>query len=543
MINNAIHLAELNSPKQKIMAGVEIYRGTTLETTCTCDDVLESFTVERVGEGKFFGYGICQKLKVNLIDPNRELTIDTGNTIKIVYVVNNDKVYPYPTFIIKPDGISRDEGTNTLSITAYDALINATEHTSSEITYPDRDYYYYDDIQGSCARIIGSGYAITNAWGFGTVKTVYPNFDGTENLREVLDAIAEATQTIYFIDKNNALKFKQIGWGTPGTTPQYTIDRNKYYFLTNNGTTTLSNICHATELGDNVTSTSDIEGVTQYVRENAFWEVFTDIGGVINSAQEAVGGLTIANFESEWIGNYLIEIADRIHFIGEDGNTIATYLLDDTTHYDGTLSEETRWQYDENDSETASNPSNLGTALKKTYAKVDKVNKEIEIVASDVTANGDEIAAIRADTESITATVSSLQNSTETAIGGLRDTVQNLETQITQTTESVKIEIKEEIRAEGVESVTTTSGFTFDSDGLTIHEDGKEVKTNINNEGMTVYKNEEAVLTANEKGVVAVDLHAKTYLLIGQNSRLEDWEKDGSSRTACFWIGGVQVWR
>ena len=62
------------------------------------------------------------------------------------------------------------------------------------------------------------------------------------------------------------------------------------------------------------------------------------------------------------------------------------------------------------------------------------------------------------------------------------------------------------------------------------------MKTQITEDGMTVYKNEDAVLTANNTGVDAVNLHATTYLIIGNNSRLEDY---GSDRTGCFFIGEV----
>lgn len=51
---------------------------------------------------------------------------------------------------------------------------------------------------------------------------------------------------------------------------------------------------------------------------------------------------------------------------------------------------------------------------------------------------------------------------------------------------------------------------------------------------MTVSKNGSVVLTANNIGVDAVNLHATTYLIIGQNSRFEDY----NGRTGCFWIGG-----
>ena len=52
---------------------------------------------------------------------------------------------------------------------------------------------------------------------------------------------------------------------------------------------------------------------------------------------------------------------------------------------------------------------------------------------------------------------------------------------------------------------------------------------------MTVYKNGVTVLKANNTGVDAVNLHASTYLVVGNRSRFENY---GTNRTGCFWIGG-----
>lgn len=52
---------------------------------------------------------------------------------------------------------------------------------------------------------------------------------------------------------------------------------------------------------------------------------------------------------------------------------------------------------------------------------------------------------------------------------------------------------------------------------------------------MKIVKNTDTVLTANNTGVDAKNLHATTYLIVGVNSRFEDY--DDNSRTGCFWIG------
>lgn len=83
--------------------------------------------------------------------------------------------------------------------------------------------------------------------------------------------------------------------------------------------------------------------------------------------------------------------------------------------------------------------------------------------------------------------------------------------------------------------------FTLNNDGMTIEGDNdsnNRIKTNISNQGMTVYADEQPKLIANEKGVAAEDLDATTYLIVGGRCRFENYTSNGTKRTGCFWIGG-----
>jgi hypothetical protein len=104
----------------------------------------------------------------------------------------------------------------------------------------------------------------------------------------------------------------------------------------------------------------------------------------------------------------------------------------------------------------------------------------------------------------------------------------------TMTAEDVQIQIQNEV-AKGTTKVITSTGFKFDDTGLTVSKSGSEMETTITEDGMTVYRSGKEVLTANNTGVDATNLRATTYLVIGKNSRFEDY---GSNRTGCFWIGG-----
>ena len=101
------------------------------------------------------------------------------------------------------------------------------------------------------------------------------------------------------------------------------------------------------------------------------------------------------------------------------------------------------------------------------------------------------------------------------------------------TAEDVTVSIQTALE-NGVEAVTTTTGFTFNSEGLHISKTGSEITTTITEDGMTVLRDNKEVLVADNLGVKAEDLHATTFLIIGENSRFEDY--DGGNRTGCFWI-------
>ena len=533
MLNIENHLAAIDSPVRKIQGKVELYNGSTLSNTFLYTDALKSFTVERIGEGKFFGFGICQKTNIKLIDVNRELNITTANTFRNYFGVSGDYKTPYPVFHVTE--VNRDENTNELSITAYDALEAAAAHTVSELnlTAP----YVIWMVASAAATLLGlSGMRVIG------VTEVYDtsyengaNFDGTETIRDVLNAIAEATQTIYYVDADNRLIFKRMDISGA---PVIEINKSRYFTLDSKTNRRLSVITHATDLGDNVTASIDATGSTQYVRNNPFWELREDIGTLLNKAIAAVGGFTLNQFNCSWRGNYLLEIGDKIALVTKDNETVISFVLNDTVNYDGTLSESTEWSYAEDNAETASNPSNLGEALKQTFARVDKANKEITILASETTTNSENIANLQVNTESIVATVSNMEANNKESLDTINDNIDILTTQVQAkvSAEDVKLEIQTELE-NGVTQVTTNTGFTFNDEGLTVEKSDSEMKTKVTEDGMTVYRNDEAVLTANNAGVNAANLHATTFLIIGEYSRFEDYLRNGEKRTGCFWIG------
>ena len=523
----------INNPSvRRMTAQAELYEGSNLITTFSERDNIKSIEIQRVGEdNKFFGFGICQKLKLHLVDAKRELEITTENKIKVA--LDNNR---YPIFTVTE--VNRDENTNELSITGYDILYGANtvvvDDLDLEVPYTTKDF-----ITAAATHL---GISAVSLEFDETLNLTYQegaNFDGTEGLRLALNSAAEATACFYFIkeiDGVDTLIFRQ-----PPNVEEYVITAKEYFTLKSGTNRRLSCLCSTTELGDNVQVSSGLTGTTQYLRNNPFLEMREDIGQVLDNIFNVVANMTINQFECDWRGcPQILDLGVRISLVTKEHGQVSALLYNDSIVYEGGLKEKTEWQFNPvNECETAANPTSLGEALLHTYARVDKVNKEIEMVASDSSQTSEKLAQIQMTTDNIISVVERIEKETGESIeslnGEIVELTKKVETQITA--EDISFQIKQEM-SNGTDKVMTSTGFTFDETGLTISKTGTEMSTVITEDGMTVYKDDEAMLVANNQGVIAHNLHADTYLIIGTYSRFEDFYNEKGARTGCFWIGG-----
>lgn len=533
-ISNELKTA-LNNKTRRIVSKVDVYNGTTLEHSFTGNDNIKNIIVERLGENsKFFGFGISTKIKIELINKNNEISISTENAFKThlgaVLEGGSTEYIGYPkTFVTE---VHKDEITGVLSITSYDGLEKLKKHYFNEISISN---YTIQELAMSIADIIGYDIILPTLDEFNLSYESGANYEGTETLKDIYDDIAEVTGTIYFINANDEIVFKRLDKDGEAVK---TISKEHYIDLTSGDNRRLQTICNATSLGDNVSSSTTQLGTTQFIRDNGLLDLREDIASIIDNLVNNLGNMTINQFSCNWRGDISLEIGDKIALETRESTLQYSYILEDKITYNGALNEDTQWVY-ENEEETESNPTSLGEILKSTYAKVDKANKTVEIMASEVGTHASEITSLKMNTESIVSSVTKIEENTSTGFNSLNETINKITTELETkvSSDEFSIKVKEELE-NGVEKVTTTTGFTFDNEGLTISKTGSEMSTNINEDGMTITKDGNEVLTADNKGVAAYDLHAKTYLIIGNNSRFEDYIKDGEDRTACFWVGG-----
>ena len=95
------------------------------------------------------------------------------------------------------------------------------------------------------------------------------------------------------------------------------------------------------------------------------------------------------------------------------------------------MREKTAWTFTDRDTETPSNPTSLGEALKNTYARVDKVNQRIDIVAQKTDSNGSNIATLLIDTGAIKGSVEEVEKKINENTGAVESLSKKVDLQLT----------------------------------------------------------------------------------------------------------------
>jgi SMC interacting uncharacterized protein involved in chromosome segregation len=175
--------------------------------------------------------------------------------------------------------------------------------------------------------------------------------------------------------------------------------------------------------------------------------------------------------------------------------------------------------------------------LEELTSAIEVAAGNIDMVSKKADSNEEAIGALSINTESINMSVSNLQKQTTESIDGINNDINTLSSKVDMaiTAEDVTIEINKAL-SNGTSKVETTTGYKFDETGLTVSKSGSEMTTTITEDGMTVKKNDEAMLTANNEGVLAENLQANNFLIIDGKTRFEYMEARG--KIGCFWIGG-----
>lgn len=402
----------------------------------------------------------------------------------------------YGTYIVKES--AKDEESNTIKLECYDLMIQSMIPYDLALDYT-QGVTVKDFLDAICDRLGWSkGYDTFNNC---DVLIDEEKYDISDTFRDVLDDIAEvAGGMIGFVDDALTVIYPTSSGEIIDEENLKSLTIGKKYGPIN------SVVLSRTPQEDNIYR-QDNDSIT----ENGITEIRIENNQIIDTHREdfmdgicnALFGLSFTLYEFESFGIGYLNFGDFFAIKTADGVEHKALMLCDDLQINQGVNETSKLEEPEITNTDYSAASETDKTLRKTILRVDKQDNKITALVSK--------------TDEMEADLAEVTRKAELIIDS----------------DTVDIKISEAIS--GIDSIETSTGYTFDKNGLNIHKDGEDMHNTLDNTGMYVRNNGDDVLVANDKGVTATDLTAKGYLIIGDHARFEQYS---GNRTACFYIGG-----
>lgn len=480
---------------EQIVSMNPYYEGSLLGTVMKCLDI-ELNTELLDNPSAIAGIAIAGEAVAGVVEATFRNTI---RSVKFGVKAPGDLDYSYVeygTYIIKES--TKDEEQQTISLECYDFMLQSMIPYDIVIDY-SVGVTVKDFLDAICERL---GWAKGYTTFHNSDKLIdEEKYDAGDTFRDALDDIAEvAGGMIGFVGEELRIIY-------PTSTGEVIDEENlkslkigKKYGPVN------SVVLSRTPQEDNIFS-KDADSIA----EHGLTEIRIENNQIIDSRREdfmdgiceALFGLSFELYELESFGIGFLKFGDIFALKTADGVEHQTLMLSDDLKITQGVSETSKLEEPAVTTTDYTAASATDKTLRKTILRVDKQENKITALVSRT----DELES------------------------GLSEAVKKAE--LTISPEAVDIKISEAIN--GIDSVETSTGYTFDKDGLNIHKEGEEMHNTLDNTGMYVRRSGTDVLTANNEGVNAINLTARQYLIVGSNARFEDYP---GNRTACFYIGG-----
>ena len=369
-------------------------------------------------------------------------------------------------------------------------------------------------------------------------------------IRQVIQAVAQMSGTVAKIRSDDKLYF---------ITPKTTGTVRKVFNLSDYSEAEIKRATHPINLVS--LGMANVEGENVVMRDEASIEengenslVFNDNPFAYTEAKRqqlitaifnAVKGFEYKAFtlKGQWLP--YLETLDNIQVKDTEGNTYNSFLF--RCYAKSPKGLETEMSAPSFTDATVKY-QNVATALqiaKRTEFKVDKQEQTITGLVETTT-------EIEHQTEENSTNINNNYNEIIQKLDGLatEDDIVAISNKVEtiQTSADYAINIVEDIQVNGVSKVTTTTGYKFDADGLTIEKTGAETKSVLNEKGLDIRdstgSSSQSLLFAGydtstgETIVKSKNMTVEKYLVIGKYSRIEDYEPSGTKATGIFWIGG-----
>lgn len=526
-----IDFSIFKTPTREFMAGVTFRDRSTGKEVFSCNtrnnpnDPLKSITIERtIPEGKLFGFVCIQKMTIEMIGRH---TLAKGLSVESFIGIYGHTTKYQPYFFVEE--CSYNVAENKTVVVAYDALYKLKSLRFGSLGFGDTKGQDYDainipDMIIRLCQMAGAGaptISLTHLDEF-EYKRQDVNLELTASALEALTAACEALGVICYIHYQHKAAVKQIDFKNAVDT----ITRADYFEFAVGTPKVMTQVAHTTELADNVVARDDhtynYETFCQTLRENPLFTLKSDaISSALGTTRNNLCGYPVYPYNIKWRGCPYYHPGDILNVETEPGVYVPIIYGNDTITYNGGMVSQMGWAFGETMDEPIETANTVGGILKETYARVDKLNNEISLVAGDV-------SSLKVNMDGIYAEVTDLGKDINGLQGDVADIIYHSKVGITAKEASLLFE--ERLK----DGLTTSMGYSFNNDGMKISRSTSDITTQITEDGMKVYIGDETVLTANNHGVEAKNLEASTYLIISGKCYFE-YQED-IDRMVCFWI-------
>ena len=397
-------------------------------TEINYDNGIKEITLEDsvyVPDVGFIGQATSKKLTLILLD--NEQTINLENKEFELYIgadYNNQTYYiNYGKFIVN-EPPENDSTNGTIKIIAYDYMIKFNKIYQDEVTYPIKLKDYLSNICAQAGVQLGSEtFPNQNFW-------VSDNqFEGKQ-LREVIKHIAKCAFSWVRIGQDNKLYLDFNATGNVIETfglDDYKQDgfkrANEYYGPINKVTYADSDIQGQEESVFDESSIALIGTKELVIYDNFFAYTMQKRQDLIQSGNVLFGFNYMPVTQLELTGAIYLDCTDIIEVVDDKNNTIITRVFSHTIKYNGAISDTVSAPALSNNQETYKNINTTTNAENRTEIMVDRANKKIQSITSQIGDRSQKTTTITQDIDGINSKVEDIEDLTRTATGNQTVTI------------------------------------------------------------------------------------------------------------------------
>ena len=394
--------------------------------TITADNDLVGFKINSVfqKETSLYGNTVSKYAEITLISDVLDFSDWLDNQVDIFIGIEvSPQTYEYISqgrFRVRDIAVAPDKYETKL--TAYDGMVRLNAK------YPQPDASDFPMTLRSLATVVAAEVGLElDAATFPNENFLVqiPNVGNNEyTYRNIISWIAELSATNAIMTSENKLKFVSYA-----ATTTWNIASDDYYSFTADplfGPLTAVQITRDA-LGDII---SYPEPITE---DDIVYNIIDNMVGydqredIIQDIYNVAAGFQYIPYSLKWDGTYHLEQGDRLLITDNNNNTYICYYANSIITYNGAVSEELYMRAYTPETAAIKTKGEITKKANFTSARVDKVENQITLVASDVEDLGSKYSQILVDIDGISSTV----QKTDDELGTLKSQVVQTATDLT----------------------------------------------------------------------------------------------------------------